>query len=134
MRLVPLLVLAACSKSAPPPATPVNTEPASNEGVPAVAGAITVTDTPLPLGGAGTCAVGGTVVEKASGEPLAGVTFVIGKEKPETTISDEKGAFLLQRETVPESIAAYYADLTEQATFSVAWCGKSLRIELKTTN
>jgi hypothetical protein len=98
----------------------------------ATGGAFVATDAPLPLGGAGTCAVGGTIVEKASGEPLAGVTFVIGKEKPETTISDEKGAFLLQRATVPESIAAYYADLTEEAAFSPSWCGKSLRIELKT--
>lgn len=133
MRLVPLLVLAACSKP-PAPEAPSNTAPNEGKPVPTPgSGTIVGTDNPLSSGGPGTCVVGGRTVDP-KGEVIPGVTFVIKSgSTTETTISDDSGHFVLHRTTPPDTIAAYYADLTIEAAYLPQWCGMALRVEIVET-
>jgi hypothetical protein len=134
--LFSLLVLAlggGCAKSpAPPLEAPSNTSAPTSASEPAPSGPIT--NEPLPLGPAGSCAVGGAVIALQSDGPLAGTTILlVGVKDPErggekALISDKDGRFLFHAPEVPQRVELYYAEKIQKIDFGPSACGRALRV------
>jgi len=121
LRLLALFLVACAHKSAP------SETPPSSAAPPAAPEATTA----LALGPAGTCAVGGVVVAKATGEGLAGVTIVLTlSDGTKSLTTDSGGNFLVHPEVPPTAVAIYYADLTESIPYTASQCGQGLRVTL----
>ena len=124
-----MLLVIGCAKgsaSTPGPEEPSNVASSEPEAMDK-----SVTTEPLPLGPAGSCAVGGMAVDTRTSMPLAGATVVLAaQDKP--VITDENGKFLVHSANVPEKVDVYYAELHETVVFTASACGHALRIALDT--
>jgi len=135
--LISLALVAACGGKAPvsDQTVPTNEESVvSGEPAQDTTESKWVTNETLPLGPAGSCAIGGMVLDAKSSEAIAGATIVVRtKANGQPVLTDENGRFLVHSPEVPEKVDVYYADLNESIVYTASTCNRALRISLDTT-